>query len=78
MIKSYDVFSVHKAPAQVTVQLPNGTPAQALVDSLAVQLIPEDRASGTLKLVYTDPTEIAAAEALYTVGAKITAAFTAA
>jgi len=76
MIKGYNVFSCHRTPTQVTATLANGTQVQATVDSLEVQLVPVDGASGTVKLVYTDPTEMSAAEAFYVVGTVVTATFT--
>ncbi len=76
MNKTYSVFSCHRTPAPVDVTLPSGAQAVAMVDSLEVQLVPADGASGTVKLVFADPAEIATAEALYVPGATITAAFT--
>ena len=71
MKKQFSVFSMHRQPAVVEVTLPDGvTKVNATVDSLEVQLVPLD-ASGTLKLSFTDPTEIAEAEAKFAAGASV-------
>lgn len=65
MKKQYTVFSVHRQPAQAEVTLADGvTKVLASVDSIEIQLVPADGVSGTLKLVYTNPDEIATAEEL--------------
>lgn len=71
MKKTFSVFSNHRQPASVEVTLPDGvTKVNASVDSLEVQLVPKGP-GGTLKLVYTDPAEIAAAEAMFKTGASV-------
>lgn len=75
MQKSYKVFSVHKLPTQTSVVLPDGTAAIATVDSLEVQLVPDDGASGTLKLNFIGAEKIAEAESLFANEAAISAVF---
>jgi len=71
MKKQFSVFSMHRQPAVVEVTLSDGvTKVPATIDSLEVQLVPLD-ASGTLKLSFTDPTEITEAEAKFAVGSSV-------
>lgn len=76
MQKKYHVFSAHRVPAKVEATLPDGTKVEAIVDSFEAQLVPDDSASGTIKLVATGAA-IAEAEALFVQDAVINATFTA-
>jgi hypothetical protein len=76
MNKQYKVFSAHKAPAPVSVTLPGGAQVEATVDSLEVQLVPLDGASGTVKLVFNTPEDIDSAMTLFVVDTVIGGEFT--
>lgn len=71
MKKSYTVFSAHRIPVMAQATLPNGTSVTAQVDAFEAQLVPDDGASGTLKVVETDPAQFEAAEALFVVNGKV-------
>lgn len=75
MKKEYEVFSAHHHAAPVTATLANGTAVQASVDSLHVQLTQDAEHGGTIHLVFTDPSEIEAADELFVEGSTITATF---
>ncbi len=75
MNKLYSVFSAHRQPAPVAATLADGTVVQATVESLEVQLVPADGASGTVKVVFSVPAEIAEAEAFFTDGKSVTVTF---
>ncbi len=75
MNKAYTVFSANMHKTGVQATLPNGVVVNAIVDCLEVQLTADDGVSGTLKLAYTDPDEIVAAQAKFVVGESISATF---
>jgi len=75
MNKTYSVFSANRQPAPVNATLANGAVVQATVDSLEVQLTPTDGASGTIKLVFSEPAQITQAEEFFTDGKSVVLTF---
>ena len=71
MKKSYEVFSINNQPTSVRAELPGGIMVDASVDSLEVQLTAMDGKSGTIKMVFTDPTEIESAKLGLVVGQEV-------
>lgn len=75
MNKQYTVFSCHHHKLAVTAKMDDGTEVPARMDSVDVQLSPDDGRGGTVHVTFTGPSAISEAEAMFTDGAKVNVTF---
>lgn len=74
MKKTYTVHSAHELPYTMMAKLEGGGEAEIKIAGFEVQLVPEDRRSGTIKVSFKG-TEAAMAAALFAEGKTITVDF---
>lgn len=73
---SYTVAKLSTVHAPEVVTLAGGNEITATVDALQVLLQPTTLGAGTLTLLYTDPADIAAAQAALTLNRAVTVTIT--